>query len=37
MNKNGLKLRMSSNWLIGNGFYKRQVMNLSFMTLGFVQ
>ena len=37
MNKNGFKLRMSSNWLMGKGFHKRQVMSLSFMTLGFVQ
>jgi hypothetical protein len=37
MKKKGFKLRMSSKWLMGKGFYKRQVMNLSFTTLGFVQ
>ena len=37
MKKNGFKLRMSSKWLIGNGFCKRQVMNLSVMTPGFFQ
>ena len=37
MRKNGFELCMSSKWLIGNDFYKRQVSNLSFMTLGFVQ
>jgi hypothetical protein len=37
MKKNGFKLRMSSKLLIGKGFYKRQVLSLSFMPLGFVQ
>ncbi len=37
MKKNGSELCMSSKWLIGNGFYKRQVLNLSFMTPGFVR
>jgi hypothetical protein len=37
MKNNGFKLRMSYKLLICNSFYKRQMMNLSFMTLGFVQ
>lgn len=37
MKKNGFKLCMSSKWLIGKGFYKGQVLNLSFMASGCVR
>ena len=37
MKKNGFKPRMSSKWLIGNGFYKGQPLTLSFMARGSVR
>jgi hypothetical protein len=37
MKKNGFKLRMSSKSLICNGFYKGQVLALSFMASGSVR
>jgi hypothetical protein len=37
MKKNGLKPRMSSKWLICNGFYKGQALTVSFMAHDSVQ
>jgi hypothetical protein len=37
MKKNGFKLRMSSKWLICNGFYKGHVLTVSFMARGSVR
>lgn len=37
MEKNGSKPRMSSKWLICNGFYKGQALAWSFMACGSVR
>ena len=37
MKKKGFKPRMSSRWLICNGFYKGHALTVSFMARGSVQ